>query len=192
MMGNRANPTPPSVHMLGLNCGSVGKSRQTDYERKLLDGLAEKLHRQAREQDEVAAARRDQLRAREAEAGHDDSEDDSPDPLYGQSFSGKGVAAECAGKPESHIFILDEVMSMLTQVGLASENAKQLSEGQLEEQSFVATLWSTGRYMKHLADGPRYKIRFAACGLHAMGHVNYMAKVYEGTQGKDATGSPCS
>ena len=117
--------------MVGMNVESVGKSRQTDYARKQIQQLPE--HR--RLQDE------------QGKGDHPVDEHTAVDPLYGQAFSGKGVATRCPGIPDSQIYLLDEVMSMFTQIGLACSPEK-IADNQLEDQAMMSTLWSTGKYMK--------------------------------------------
>ena len=43
VLGNEASPSPAAVFLFGVGAESVGKSRQTSYAKKLLDGLAEKI-----------------------------------------------------------------------------------------------------------------------------------------------------
>ena len=118
MRGNRANPTPAGVFMTGLNTESVGTSRQTDYARKLRTTLATKTKQKAEvcgQVSDVEVARR--LREEQPpRAGPDavaesDKAERKDYGMFGQAFTGKGVGNRCCGKEDSHMYLLDEIMT---------------------------------------------------------------------------------
>lgn len=161
--GNKANPRPAGMLLVSVASESVGKSRNTDYARKLLSP-AFALVQQAKRDAEAAAAaagaappdasqRVDAERAAggrggvRRQANRSNSRSHKEPTAYGLALSGKGAAMRCAGAPDSHMYILDEVLSLFTQIGLTGEPAR-VSETQLEDQSMFSTLWSVGEYMK--------------------------------------------
>ena len=100
ILGNRANPTPAAVFMIGMNTESVGKSRHTDYARKLLDGLEKHMAQtsggpSAVDAGEEARRLRDEQGERASRASGT-SKEKIPGAAgpYGQAFSGKGY---CGG-----------------------------------------------------------------------------------------------
>ena len=106
--------------------------------------------------------------------------------FYGQAFSGKGLVTRCEGPHRSPMFLLDEALSFLTQVGLACDPAKA-TDTQLEDQAMMSTLWTTGCFKKDLAGGSAYDIDWCAVSVHCNAHATYVSAMLDGTKGKDST-----
>ena len=184
LLGNRANPNPPSTLLIGIGADSVGKSRQTSFALKLLTRLQHSV-RPAVPQPSVedrANAEAERVGGGELKRGKL-----SKDGFSAQSFSGKGFASRCMdGKLRSPVFIIDEALSMFTQLGLSSDPGK-VNDAQLEDQAMMSTIWSTGTYRKDLADGGGYDLPWTCPSFHTNAHVEYMCRLLTGETGKDPT-----
>ena len=139
LRGNRANPTPPSTLLVGVGSDSVGKSRQTSFALKLLSRL-DLAVRPAVPQPSAE----DRANTESERSGSGDQRQRSKlskDSFSAQSFSGKGFAARCMdGKLRAPVFLIDEALSLFTQLGLSSDPSK-VTHGQLEDQAMMSTIW---------------------------------------------------
>ena len=168
LLGNRSSPAPPSTIMIGIGSDSTGKSRQTSYAIKLLSLLRESMLPPSARDLSLDAANVETERPSNADRGRPKLPTDA---LYGQAFSGKGFASRCMQPGRrSTIFLIDEALSLFTQVGLASDPGK-VTDNQLEDQPMLATVWSTGMSRKDLADGGGYNLPWTTPSFHTNAHV---------------------
>jgi hypothetical protein len=184
LLGNRANPSPPATLLIGIGSDSVGKSRQTSFALKLLT----QLQRSVKPSLPVQSTE-DRANAESERAGTSDRPRGKlcKDGFSAQSFSGKGFASRCMdGKLRAPVFLIDEALSLFTQIGLASDPAK-VTDSQLEDQAMMSTIWSTGTYRKDLADGGGYDLPWTCPSFHTSAHIDYMCRLLSGETGKDPT-----